>query len=286
MSGLQNVKWINLTPVDLQGVKQAKEQFHKASQSVAATGRHFLEASPQDENAVLSWDKGIQGMVGKWIPTSEGTIRAGLRLPDPIIFIQDEFSQIVEESPIRDKTFSQLMIWFEEKMGARGLPVENFSAHLPYELPEYASQNGKPLVFSDDTSHEALVVMYDNCYNIMTEVKQAFDPLTKTTIWPHHFDEAISIKLKDSGDPDTSTFLGLGFSPGDDHYDEPYFYVNSWPYAEDSLLKSLPAGDWHTDEWVGAFLKVQEIWSIANQKEMVYEFLCQAGSQIKEILLQ
>ena len=71
-------------------------------------------------------------------------------------------------------------------------------------------------------------------------------------MWPHHFDIATRITLPDAKDAS----IGLGMSPGDDSYDEPYWYVSPWPVppATDTLPRLAPTSSWHTKDWFGAVL--------------------------------
>lgn len=48
--------------------------------------------------------------------------------------------------------------------------------------------------------------------------------------------------------------VGVGLSPGDSGYPEPYVYVTPWPYPTGEL-PALPWGHWHTEGWTGAVLR-------------------------------
>ena len=57
--------------------------------------------------------------------------------------------------------------------------------------------------------------------------------------WPHHFDLDTLIYF-DRKEPVRT--MGVGFSPGDEYYDEPYFYVSIYP-APDVADAAAAAGD-------------------------------------------
>jgi hypothetical protein len=61
--------------------------------------------------------------------------------------------------------------------------------------------------------------------------------------------------------------------PGDQYYDEPYFYVNTSPSPKpDAATASLGGGGtWHTNEWVGAVLPGSRLGE--EPKEQVHAFL-------------
>ena len=62
-------------------------------------------------------------------------------------------------------------------------------------------------------------------------------------IWPHHFDLGAIL-------PGT---IGVGLSPGDAYYAEPYFYVTP-PSPIDRGPAIAGGGFWRTDGWTGAVL--------------------------------
>ena len=280
------MSWNHLYPVDLTALATVREQLHQAVQSVAAVGRHFLESSKEDENAVLQWIPNPKRLAGKWIETSKGKFRASISFAEGKIYLIDGDVKVIDSFEIHDHTFNQLMVWFEEHIGKLGLPTENFNVNLPYELPVYPTQKKQAFDLSELALSDAFAHYYANSRIILEKLRSSFDHVGETTVWPHHFDQAISVMLKDSGNPETSTYLGLGLSPGDEYYNQPYFYVNSWPYAEESQLKPLKYVSWHTENWVGAVLKAEDLWEERNQLLAVQTFYEEATSQLKALLLQ
>ena len=74
---------------------------------------------------------------------------------------------------------------------------------------------------------------------------------TDIRIWPHHFDLGAILYL----DPtDDHRQIGIGLSPGDGSYAEPYLYATPFPLAKDAALPSLPSGTWRREGWTGAVL--------------------------------
>ena len=272
------MSWNHLNAVDLQELARVREQLHQAVQSVAAVGRHFLEPSPEDQNAVLHWIPNPKRLAGKWIDTKKGQFRASISFAEGKIYLIDQEINIIDSFEIHGNTFNQLMIWFEDHIGTLGLPVNNFSVNRPYELPDYPTQKKQPFDLSDMAMCEAFADYYANSRPILERLRSGLENAGETTVWPHHFDQAISVMLKDSGYP--------GMSPGDDKYDQPYFYVNSWPYAEEDQLGSLKYGNWHTEDWVGAVFLAEQIWEVAHQPSALETFYQEASEQLRTLLLQ
>ena len=70
--------------------------------------------------------------------------------------------------------------------------------------------------------------------------------------WPHHFDLGIVIALDPPG-AEKQRSIGVGLSPGDHYYPQPYFYVNPYPAQKGAAPQTpLPLGHWHTDGFTGA----------------------------------
>jgi hypothetical protein len=64
--------------------------------------------------------------------------------------------------------------------------------------------------------------------------------------WPHHYDIATLFAL-DDGDPETARSVGIGLSPGDSAYAEPYLYCNPWPVPDGALPTAPGPLRWHTE---------------------------------------
>jgi len=71
-----------------------------------------------------------------------------------------------------------------------------------------------------------------------------------------------------------SRTTGVGFSPGDDFYDEPYFYVSLYPAPDVASLPRLPAiGHWHATPFTAAIATAGRIVEAEDQRREVEAFL-------------
>ena len=83
----------------------------------------------------------------------------------------------------------------------------------------------------------------------------------------------VALALK-KGDPETARAIGVGLSPGDETYDQPYLYVNPWPPAAPRDLPDLPVpGRWHTKGFVGAVALGEDIVASTEKRKAVVTFL-------------
>jgi hypothetical protein len=255
-------------------------------QNVAAVGRKFLTPSDQDENAVLYWVPDYWRLAGKWV---EGSIqfRSSISFEDLKVHLVDNNIKNIESIEIAGKTHNQIMIWLEEQISKLGLKAVDLTMNLPYELPEYSFQKGDPFASLDHEIARKLGDYYHNSFVVLSKIIEQYKNTFAIRVWPHHFDQAFTILVKDSGEPDTSTYVSAGMAPGDDYYDFPYFYVNSWPHAEvDQLPEENGLGTWHIEDWVGKVLPCTELWELEDQEKRVESFYIESINQLLGILLQ
>jgi hypothetical protein len=91
--------------------------------------------------------------------------------------------------------------------------------------------------------------------------------------WPHHFDLATLITLP-ARNACATEYIGVGLSPGDDYYDEPYFYVSAHPEPDPAALPSLPIlGHWHLRDFIAAVATFHKITAAKNQQVETDNFL-------------
>jgi hypothetical protein len=282
-----NLKWQKFTFPDLSSIKEAKEQSHQAIQNVAAVGRAFLPESEIDEFANLEWDAKLQRLVGRWI---EGniTFRSSISLYDFMVYLVDENFKTISSISMQGSKQKDVMVWLEKELVQLGVDFSKINLDYPYDLPDYADNVGNTFgVKSEQASHE-LSRLYHNA-NLMIHhiLAKEEKKVSKVKCWPHHFDIAGSIILLDTGDQNTSKKIGIGMSPGDQDYDEPYFYVAPWPYPTKELPDiSDTLGHWHQNNWIGAVLPYSQLTEqtlIQDQIRVIQGFYQTAIHSIKNL---
>jgi hypothetical protein len=91
--------------------------------------------------------------------------------------------------------------------------------------------------------------------------------------WPHHFDLATLTTLP-ARNADATGYVGAGLSPGDEYYDEPYFYVSVYPEPDPATLPKLPMlGHWHLRDFMAAVAPAHKIVAAKNQQAETDDFL-------------
>jgi hypothetical protein len=184
----------------------------------------------------------------------------------------------VPPQPDDGRTDAQARQWLGEHLGARGLDARALDASSPYEMPAHAVTKGGAYGVEDVA--DALVELaawFANAEHSLVRVQRQMigRKLTVSDVrcWPHHFDLATLISFPTRG-TDVTGYVGAGLSPGDEYYDEPYFYVSVYPKPHSASLPRLPTlGHWHTYEFTAAVAPAHQIVAANNQEDEVDEFL-------------
>ena len=80
-----------------------------------------------------------------------------------------------------------------------------------------------------------------------------------------------------SANAESARAVGVGLSPGDTSYGQPYFYVNPWPRLDANDLPGLPGpGHWHSEGFVGAILTGTELSAAPDMAEAAESFVAEA----------
>ncbi len=279
-------QWQLLTFPSTEDMTQVREQCHQAIQNVAAVGRSFLPKSAEDENANLEWDAGLERLVGRWVETGEVTFRSSLSISDFTVFLVNSNIETISSFSLQGKTQTDVMVWLEHQLDELGFEFSKINLALPYKIPEYPTAKGKAFQIDNLEAASELSRLYHNTKLLLTDLLSKYDETTSVKCWPHHFDIAGRIILLNTGDPATTKSIGLGLSPGDKYYNEPYFYVSPWPYPTKDLPELESSyGHWHEDDWIGAVLQVSDLSAldlIQDQRRAVQNFF----QEVTDILLE
>lgn len=266
-------------------MRQAREQCHQAIQNVAAVGRSFLDESKGDEFATLTWDFGLQRLVGQWIE-GEVIFRSSISLKDFTVFLVNSQIETISSISMQNIRQRDVMVWLEQQLGGLGKEFSKINLSLPYQIPEYPTAKGEAFAISNEDASAELSRYYHNTAMLLGAIINENENTSPVRCWPHHFDMATLITLLDTGDPETSKSIGVGFSPGDQYYDEPYFYVSPWPYPTHQLTDiSKTLGHWHEHDWIGAVLpssKLTHLKTNYDQQSTVLKFFRKGIKVLKE----
>ena len=260
-------------------LSSARAVAHAAAQLLTKAARANLTASPDDSHSNLGWDGEAQGFVSQPLPGANGEVYVGLSLVPFELSLIDSATG-ASAYPLTGHTLAEAAAWLDDALNSVALkPAADVT--LPYDLPgDVAAISKIPDTLPDGLrSIAAWFELADSAFKRLAadhaELKPGPSPVR---CWPHHFDIATYVSLED-GDSETAKGIGVGRSPGDENYDQPYFYVNPWPHLDSTTLPEAPIpGHWHTQGFVGAIATGEEVLSASQTEKALSGFLENAFS--------
>jgi hypothetical protein len=248
------------SPADL---VDARLQLHWAAQLVSAVGTTLLPAAADDSHTNLEWLAGTarepalaSGLLAGQLTTDPPRCRAALH-PDTLeLYLLDEHGAGVAHHRLHGLTLSQGMVWLEHEISAwRRQPLPGPLRRRELDLPEHTVGRGAVFRSDDAAAFAELARWYANADTVLRDLADRTPNASSVRCWPHHFDIATLITVEPSPPGAGARTIGVGLSPGDASYAEPYWYVTPWPHPDEPRLATLAAdGQWHRSGWLGAVL--------------------------------
>ncbi|NHC34223.1 hypothetical protein [Scytonema millei] len=283
-----NNLWHLTGKIQPRSLTESRLRLHYAIQFIAATGSALAEPLQDYSHTSLTWKSDLKVFVGAVIHA----IRSFQVALDPVSLISiilDKHGETIATSPLEGKTLVEGMNWHKKQISQLGADAEKiaFLSYPPDDFPDHAIAHGATFNTSEVAGRQELANYYANTHQLLQEIVAETEDASPIHTWSHHFDMAtlISIPGKKNGEPIT---VGVGMSPGDRSYDEPYWYVSPYPYPDTTSLPKLAGGGfWQTQHWVGAVLTASQLTTDSDgaQEEQVRAFLYSAVKASKALLV-
>ena len=219
-----------LFTTDPGALTEARHLCHAACQWPSRAARSNLLALPDDSHAALCG----QPLVGS-------STLAFRFAPATLMWVSEV--GVEDTLPLAGMANADVGTWVDATLGARGLAPAT-AADMPYTLDpvdyhgfDAAADAAATLGAWYREAHTAL----QNAVAVFADHAVA-EPVVRC--WPHHFDIAVLFALEE-GDPETAASIGVGLSPGDEAYAEPYLYCTPWPRPDEPGTAPEPM-TWHT----------------------------------------
>ncbi len=273
--------WEALAPLSPDSLTEARLQLHWAAQLVAAVPLAFRKAESDFSHANLGWIATESMFISRKVG-SASPVHFGLRIQDFSVVVLAADLGSLDTLALEGKTLDQAYAWIAQALDRFGVGnVEPAALHRPSDgFPEHAVQSGAPFTCGDPVARAEFARWYSNTLLLLSEVARVEPGASEVRTRPHHFDMATLITIEDADGSENSRSIGVGLSPGDADYDEPYFYATPWPYPEHATLSPLAGrGLWHMTGWTGAVLKGSRLVDAADgalQLERARKFLASA----------
>jgi len=259
--------WRPARTFDLARLAAARRQAHHATQWLARTAYAYVPAQPDDRHSNLGWDDAFGGLTSHPLPDGA---QLGLRLADLTLALFTTDARAPHDTfPLAGRRDPDACAWLMGHAGMRNLDPGALDAPLPYMLAE--TQDGGAYRV-DAEALGTLATWFANANAALGAIREHVVahglPAPPVRCWPHHFDLDTLVTVA----PGRTS--GIGFEPGDDSYDEPYFYVSIYPATEVGTLPALPPiGHWHSRNFTAAIAPAQRILAADDQGAAVAAFL-------------
>lgn len=265
---------------------RARAEAHRAGQLIAQAARANLDAEPAYMRTRLFWNAAQANLTSQAIQADAlGEVHLRLQLAPLTIEVLLNDAPAFEggASAWRLATSPVLTAaqWLDDALGKLGLaPAAAFD---PDDIPEEVAGLER---FTDaagaDGAAATLNAWYDLADRRLKEIKfiadgASLDPgADAVTCWPHHFDIATYVQLR-PGDPERAPGVGVGMSPGDAYYAEPYFYVTPYPQpAPDGLPPAPTPGRWRREGFIALIATASELLAGDDAEARLRHFLIDA----------
>ena len=286
MDGTPQSVWRTVGDNDPRRLVEARTQLHWAVQPVMAFADCALEPVSDDSQANLGWREDLEVLVSRQRPDG---LSAGLRIPDMTLMVFDREGTLAGDFSLEGQTIDSAVSWLEEVVVASTCaPTIRPIRIRDYDMPEHPVATGAVFAVDGPPAFAELARWFANGNLVLKELTSSDGGWAEVRCWPHHLDLGTIISLEPSGDASNGRSIGVGMSPGDTSYPDPYFYVNPYgladPPTEGPILES--GGHWHTDGWFGAVLRATAIIAkpAGSQETAVSSFLRGAIDAARNLL--
>ncbi len=272
---LQPVReWFRLGAVAPQDLKEARLQVHYAVQWLARVARAALPARRDDSHTSLTWDAQAGGLVTQPLLVDGGPVRLALSFSARGIGILGP-NGAEGLIPLDAVTEWEVRDFLAARAARFEIDPSSLVAPLPYNMPHHPLAEGACYGFGIHAEAvRELGRWFENGFDALDNIAGRFAMRSVSPIriraWPHHFD--IGMLITPSG-PSQGLFqganqsanpsvVGVGMSPGDEVFREPYFYVTPHPqpvYGAHLPPVPSPAGWHHGRSFVGVVLRGGDI---------------------------
>jgi len=248
---------------------------HHAAQWVTKAARANLKAAADDSHSSFIWDASHAALLSRPLPAKGGEVRVGVRIAR-LELIVISGGNVLDAFQFDGKTDAAAGAWIDSKMHALGLKPAGGVA-LSYSLPDHPT-GGKP--------HELAMLgrelgdlsrWFAGPADVLEQFRRTLIRLHPEPLlcWPHHFDIATLVPLEESKE-ESARAIGVGASPGDEFYAQPYFYVSPSPRFDGALPELPPPGRWHTGGFFGAVATGEDILALKDRGPALLAFITAA----------
>lgn len=282
-SAIMSSSWSRVGDVAPTALTDARLQLHHAAQIAVSAAISYVAPRPDDSHTALTWSTTDRALTTEPI-TAEREFRIGLRVEDLTLRVLDGSAHGGRAFVLPGRTIAEADKWLGEVTAEAGLDPARLTSRKHYTIPPHPVATGAAFSLGIRAELIELARYWSNAAGVLDELVRSTAGASPVRTWPHHFDIATLIELSNTTAGARRT-IGVGQSPGDDSYDEPYWYVGPYPYPATRNLPPIGgAGHWHTEGWVGAALPASAYVGAADQRAQLGGFIDSAVGACRALL--
>lgn len=251
--------------MDFRKLHDARLQAYYAAQWLARAARGYIAPQPHDRHTNFGWDEAFGGLTTHPLPDGS---RLGLNIAELSLSIVDGATRTLK---LDGRADAEVRAWLVREL--RGVDAGKLSGPSPYTMPQHTLAYGARYSIEELTAQlETLSGWFANATAALGRIRDIVRSrklkAPEVRCWPHHFDLDSLVPLG------KGRTMGLGWCPGDDYCDEPYFYLSMYPEPAIPKLPLLPPqGHWHSYQFVAALAPAHKIVVAPDQGAYVDAFL-------------
>ena len=252
--------WQKLKQIDIYKLEKARIQLINAIRLVCAAPRSYLKDSDDNRRDWLIWDVETSSIVSREFGMQE-KISVTLDIEQFVLSIYGPNGHI-EHLVLSGLTYPMAFGWMKIKLDTFHLNGEEFNDESVYSIAHTLGVDDE-MNITDQNVFSDLVIYFSNAYHSFIQLKNELNIHGKLLINP----ENLNLVLTPEGDENVFSF---GFSPGDNVYLEPYFYIQL-EKVDEKILHQLAKtiGIWNNKNWNGLVFLASEFLTLDPDHEKI-----------------
>ncbi len=243
---------------DPRALVEARLQLHWAAQVAASVGFTMVEPEADYGHLSMAWHDALAALVGR-AASAPPRFCAALRLADLTLLLLDPDGHPRDHFALAGRTLDDGYRWLASAIAARTGAAPAL-VRPDHELPPHPVDDGAAFSLDPHAAFAEVARWYAHADRILQPLAASASEASPVRCWPHHFDIATLLQYDPGNGREAARSIGVGLSPGDGSYAEPYWYVLPWPPPDAAALPPLDGpGAWHTQGWTGAVLPASRL---------------------------
>ncbi|MGD9829142.1 MAG: hypothetical protein AB7U66_10475 [Hyphomicrobiaceae bacterium] len=279
-------RWRAIDRVAPRELGQARHQTLNAVQWLARVMMSCALPPPARGGRPLQW---IDDRRALTTPDLLPGITLELLIPSLSLEFKDRIDRTSERVELDRRTPEQIDTWVLIEMSHRGLDATSYGAPLPWQIAQ--PMTGDYVEFAARAIQGELTTLANwlsNAEALLQEIASdwlaAGFPATPVGCWPQGLLMATLLTVT-TADRRPSPTLSVGLSPGNEYYNEPFFYVVPSERPRFGTPPSLGSiGHWNERGFTGAVLTASSVIETKSRYDEVLAFLMTSIAQCREAL--